>query len=156
MKTIKVKGNRVELFDSISELTAERDHAINKLITMQMGIGDGMDSVAKHLSQLFTYVQQDKKEETLQEIKNLHNNYYMMIEGISPKSLCFAVFVNSINRKTRYSVKTEHAQETIDELYKMGITSEQVKPQVDALKKKLMTNFVSSFLIDLTMEKTPI
>lgn len=156
MRTINVRRNRIELFDSISELTADRDHAINKLVVMDLNIGSDMPSVAKHLSKLFAYLADGKNAEAQQEAKNLHNNYFMMIEGINPRSLSFAVFVKSINRKLRYVVTSEEAKNTADELFRMGIKADQVEEQLTSLKKKLMSNFEPSFLIDLETEEMPI
>ena len=147
MKSIKVKGRTIELFDSISELTAERDHAINKLVVMDLQIGSTMENVYQHLSQLSSYASQNRQDEVIQEVKNLHNNFFMMINNVNMKSLTFAVFVNKIDGKYRKATTSEEAQKVLDELLKIGIKSSEVQEQVSSLKKKLMTNFEPSFLI---------
>ena len=155
MKTLKIKSNTIELFDSITEMTAERDHAINKLIVLDMNVGSTMEHVFQHLSQLSSYAANNKPDEVNQEVKNLHNNFFMMINGINVKYLTFAVFVNKINGRHVKVTTSEEAQAVLDKVLPMGITNSEVLEQLNSLKKKLMTNFEPSFLIGLEVSQGP-
>jgi len=152
MHTIKIGGFRkhtIELYDSIKEITAERDHALNCMITIDLGIGADMDSVAEHFNTLHEHLSNGHREAAQQEAVNLHNNFFMMIEKINTKSLCFALLVKSIDKQPQYDLTDEGCKKVIRKLSHMGLRQSQVEELLSDLKKKLSRNFIPSFLIDM-------
>jgi molybdopterin converting factor small subunit len=147
MIELKIGSNKVELISSLTELTAEREHAINKLVVMDINVGSTMQHVYQHLSQLSLYASENKPDEVNQEVKNLHNNFFMMINGLNLQSLALTPFIKSINGKHKNATTSEEAKNVSDELLKTGITQDQIQDQLNSLKKKLMANFEPSFLI---------
>ena len=152
MRTIKIKGvfrnSEVRLFDSIKELSIERYRELKNLSLQDIGIGSDIDSVAEHFSRLHTLLTNEKTTEALQEAKNLHNNFYYMIEKIDIKSFCFVAMIESINGKNIYDFSEEGVKKTIKKLSDLGLKQIQVNDIVEDVKKNLTKNFNPIFLID--------
>jgi hypothetical protein len=146
------KINRVILFDSIKELTADRYHELNKLMMLDFGVGSDINSVAEHFSRFHTLLSSGKVDEATQEAKNLHNNFYYIIQGINIRSFCFAAMIKEINGKSVFGFSQQEISERIDKLCQMGLKQTDVQDIVDDVKKNLSRNFEPIFLIDTEMK----
>lgn len=142
------KKRKITFFADIKELTAERENEINKLSLIEIGVGSNMEAVGAHLQNLFDFLGAQKIQEATKEAINLHNNYYMMIEGLSTDSLMLALFLQKIDDKYYNDLSEEGLKETSKALVKTGITHGEASEILDSLKKKLLATFNRSFLID--------
>ena len=86
MKEVNVNGKfgktQIYLYSDIKEMPIKRYHELGKLILNEINIGDSIEDLPRHFSSLYQYVGNNNQEESLQEIKNLHNNLFNAIQGI--------------------------------------------------------------------------
>ena len=145
---IRLLKDKVELYSSIKELTAERDHEFHKMSMRDAGIGSTMEDYNAHVSKLVAYLMNDKVEDALQEGKNMHNCYFYAINKINTKSLVFATLIKSINGKEYTGTTVEEHRDAILKLSKSGLKASEMEELLTEVKKKLMANLNPTFLID--------
>lgn len=145
MRTIKIGlFKKAKIYDSIKELTIERDHEFRKLLLQDLGVGSDMGAITKHFGALHAYLSNGKIPESLQEAKNLHNTFYYIIQGINIKSYCFAALVYEIGGKKVTDFSSEGIKETLNKISGMNIG--QVEDILFDVKKNLIQNFEPLFL----------
>ncbi len=132
-----VGTNRVELWDSTDELPMPRYHKFNKYLLFESGIGSTREDVDQHLMALSQMVAREDRFHAHQEILNLRQNLYFMIDDFHPKSMCFAVMIKSINGKPCDDISEFGLQKTLAKLNQHGLAFGLVKATVEYLKKKL-------------------
>ena len=145
---VKLKKGTIEFYDGIREMPIINKHNLGKLVIQDLQIGDDINSVSRHFETLHKYIGLGKYDEAVSEAKNLHNNFYYMIEGMDISSYSFITFVKSINKEAYNDLSLSGVKETIHRLSDMGLTVGHVEDLLFDLKKKLTMNFVYSFLID--------
>lgn len=157
MKTIKI-GNilstKIELYDSCKEMPIERYNELQKLMLIDVGIGSTVEDFNLRFSKLQSYVEAEKKDESLNEMANLFRSFYLMINDTSMWSYSFLCFVKSIDGKD-YVFNEDTLKEDILMLSKKGLTVGHCETHISELKKKLMTNWSHFFLtviMDLEMQ----
>lgn len=152
MKTVKTKGliksHSIKLYESIKELPISRFHEFQKLMLQDMGVGSDMDSIANHFSTLHHLLINNKSSEALQEAKNLHNNLFMMVQGIGIKSFCFASLIHSIDGELVTDLSSEGAKELVSKIEKTRLSYSDVSEIVENVKKNLSRSFDPTFLIN--------
>lgn len=149
MKEVKINGGiEIKFYDSIKELPILRYHEFQKAALQDSGIGSDMTAVSAHLSLLHKFLNADKKGQAMRETINLHNNLFFMLEGVNIKSFCFAAMIFSINGKPLNDISEENVKRVIKHLSKNGLTIGLVEDTVEEIKKKLISNFDPSFLVD--------
>src|SRR6478752_785501 len=87
----------ITLYSSIKELPIELSKKFNNYLLQDAGIGNTIESVDDHLARLMVFVGEGKKEETLEELKNLRYNLFTMISEWDYESLSFGCMVKAIN-----------------------------------------------------------
>jgi hypothetical protein len=111
-------------------------------------IGDDMGAVGSHFSEWHKYIQLGQYNEAVQETKNLHNNFFNMINEIGIKSYSFATFIHSINDEHFTDLSKNGIDRTTKRLSLAGLTYGMVEDILFELKKKLTANYQRAFLID--------
>lgn len=97
MKTLKVNGKTVKVYDGIDEMPVVNFQKYNRCLLIDSGIGSDVDSVDSHIVKLARLVHAGDKEKALQELQNLRQNLYMINNCISPKHMAFAAVVHSVD-----------------------------------------------------------
>lgn len=142
MRTEKIAGHTVKLYDSIEELPISRYHAFNKYLMYDLGIGADFQSVDTHIVRLARFIESDKRK-AIKELENLRSNLYFIIEGINPEHMAFAALISEVDGKRRDDLSEEGVKDTLrlfkDEpkgLYKLLI---------EAVKKKISEELKTFF-----------
>ena len=132
-----IGGKRVELYDSTDELPMHLYHKFNKYLLFESGIGSTREDVDQHLMALSQMVQRGDKLNAHQEILNMRQNLYFMVDDFHPKALSFAVMIKSINGKPCTDYSEFGLQKTLAKLSQNGLAFGLIKATVEYLKKKL-------------------
>lgn len=131
-----LRWTKMELFDSIKEISAERDHEIERLFVLDAGVGSDMKSVYKHHSLINKFLANGKVEEAMEEQRNLMNNYYMIVNGLDVNSFCFMGMIKSIDGEDLIDLSEGNLKGKIKELSKRGLTKDIVSNEIAEVKKK--------------------
>lgn len=137
MKSIEINGKKVKLYDSIDEMPIVNFQKYNKCILIESGLGSDTFSIDEHIIRVAKYVNSGDKAKALQELQNMRQNVYMIINNVSPKSLAFAALIHSIDGKEQKDLSDTHLQEIIDEINDLPYG--EFISIIEGLKKKLST-----------------
>lgn len=132
----KIAGHWVELYASVN-MPLENYKKFNRFCLLDAGVGGDLNEIAERLNRVRAFIDSDK-ELAKQEIENLKTSLFLIAEEISPRYLCFAPLVHSLD-----GVKwTDLSDEGCKKL--MHILRAEKTPRFDYLialiKKKLRLN----------------
>ena len=135
MKTIIIKNHKIKLYDSIDELPIVNFQKYNKCILIDSSLGSDVESIDNHIVNIAKYINTGDKVKALQELQNMRQNMYMVVNKVSPKYMAFAALIYSIDDKEQKDLSDSHLQELIDYL---GETPHSLLVDIlTGLKKKL-------------------
>ena len=137
MKTVFIKGKKIQLYDSIDEMPIVNFQKYNKCVLIDSGLGSDIDSIDNHIVDIAKYVKNGDTKNALQELQNMRQTMHMIVSGVSPENLAFAALIYSIDGVEQKNLSDEHLQEIINELNELpfGLFIDLV----EKLKKKLST-----------------
>jgi hypothetical protein len=135
MKTIEINGQKVEFYSSIKELPIDVRKKFDHYMIQDAGIGSSMEDVDAHLSKAFTFVANDKREDAMEELKNLRLNIFSMIAELNHKSLAFACLVARVDGQGVQDYSAEGLAALVE---KLNITEQQVIDILEEVKKNLI------------------
>lgn len=144
MRTEKINGHKVEIYDSIDELPIVRFQQYNKMMLVDSGIGSDLSDIDIRISRTIAYIMQKEPKSAIKEMENLRQTIYFIHEGISPKNLAFAALVKSIDGK-----ETNDISCLLEE--KKGI----MDSIIESIKKKIQQDLTLYFpeVFESAMEK---
>lgn len=98
MRTVKVSGKVLRMYDSIDELPIRNFQKYNKFLLIDSGIGSDADDIDAHIVKIAKFIKIDKAK-AYAELHNLRNSLFMVANEISPKHLAFVSLIHSIDGK---------------------------------------------------------
>lgn len=140
MQLMNINGNRLDMYDSITELPVLNFHEFNRNLIIDAGIGSDMEAIDAKLARLSRLIQSDKKEAALTDIMNIRTGLYMILNGISPKMRAFIAMIKTLNGEAVTNYSEENVQRITKELHRKGLTIGKVKGFLSMAKKKRNRN----------------
>lgn len=131
---------KVVLYSSIKEMPVDLAKKFQRQLLQDLGIGNTIEDVDDHLARLMQYVSQDKKTETIEELKNLRFNLFTQLSEWSFKSLAFGCLIQSVNDQPVLDYSEDGLQVLISKLSEVGLTVSMVEEELEDIKKKLIRN----------------
>jgi len=134
MKTVKIGGYTLELYDSIDELPIKRFHKFNKYMLVDSGIGSDLNDINAHIAKISKYIDSDTKSAKA-ELENLRQSLYMISEETNIKHLSFAPLIYSINGERVYDLSDDNIKHI---MHKLGnIKKGFLDRLIESVKKKI-------------------
>lgn len=140
MRTEIIGKHRIEMFNSIEELTAERFAIWNKMLLIDSGLGSDMAAVDDHITRAIQFINKGKQENAVQELLNMRNSFYFILENLSPKHLSYAVMIAKIDGKPMTDLSDDNLRSVVAQLGEWGATRSWLDKISDQLKKKFKRN----------------
>lgn len=140
MKAIDVNGTQVILYSSIKELPVDLAKKFQRQLLQDLGIGNTIEDVDDHLGRLMEFVKADKKDEAIEEIKNLRYNLFTQLSEWDYRSLGFACLVHSLGGQVLTDYSDEGLAEITSRLSAAGLTTAMVQDVLEDVKKNLIKN----------------
>jgi len=140
MRTLNLKGGKVQIWESCKELPARRWNDFQKYLIQQIGIGSDIADVERHHNNLFQFLAAGKIQEAQNESFNLFQNIVYTIKNINIQHIAFGCFIYSIKGKPISDYSEANLIAVIDKLSDMGLTQGHVEDILDDVKKKLILN----------------
>lgn len=135
MKTIKLAGKSVEIYDAIDELPIIRFHKYNKMLLIDAGVGSDLADFDKHFERILQYLNLKDTKAAVTELQNLRQNVYFIQSNISPRNLAFATLVKSVDGKECNDLSDDGLRKTL-ELFN-DAPAKAFASEADAVKKKI-------------------
>jgi hypothetical protein len=134
MRTAKISGKTVEMYDSIDELPIVRFHAYNKMLLIDAGIGSDLSDWDAHVEKTIRFLRSNKPDLAEKELDNLRQNVYFIQSGVSPKHLAFCTLIKSVDKKPYNDMTTDGLRKVL-ELF-ADAPNADLTAQMEAVKKK--------------------
>lgn len=154
MKELEFNHTKISLYTSIKELPIETSKKFQHYLLQDVGIGNTIEEVDEHLSRLMEFLRSDKKDDAVEETKNLRFNLFSMLSEWHFKSLSFACLIRDVNGEPVKDYSPEGLNKLIEKLSEAGLSNSMVEDALEEVKKNLIRNGNSIFLNSL--EKTPV
>lgn len=117
MKNITLNGITLEIYDSIEEMPVVNFQKYNKYVLIDSGLGSDIDDIDTHLVNLAKLIKTDLKKAS-QELQNMRQNMYMVVNEISPKYMAFAALIHSVDGKELTDLSDDNLKRIISKLDK--------------------------------------
>lgn len=135
MRTVKLAGKTVELYDDIESLPMLRYHKYNKMLLIDAGVGSDLADFDKHIEKAMRLAKGKTPQLAVTELENLRQNVYFIQSEVSPRYLAFAALVKSIDGTPCEDLTDDGLQKVLKKL--STATNKEVTAQLDAVKKKI-------------------
>lgn len=150
MRKVLLNNKIVELYDSIEELPIVNFQKFNRYMLIDAGIGSDINDVDSHITKVAKFIKSDKVK-ALQELQNMRQNMFMIINEISPKHLAFATLIHSINGKEITDLSDENLSAIIDSF--RSVKRSKIIDLLDRFKKKINSELELYFPDNFTDHK---
>lgn len=134
MKLVTIGKHKVLLYGSIEELPIVRYHKYNKMLLVDAGLGSDLNAVDGHIERAVRFIKTDQRKEAATELENIRQTIYMILQGMNPKHMAFAVLVSEIDGKQYNDMSDEGLQRIVELLG--DVPTGDVKTAFEAVKKK--------------------
>lgn len=135
MKLVTIGKHKVLLYGSIEELPIVRYHKYNKMLLVDAGLGSDLNAVDGHIERAVRFIKTDQRKEAATELENIRQTIYMILQGMNPKHMAFAVLVSEIDGKQYNDMSDEGLQRIVELLG--DVPTGDVKTAFEAVKKKI-------------------
>lgn len=115
MKRLLIKNKVVRVYDSIDELPIVNFQKYNKYILIDSGIGSDVDDIDKHIVKIAKLMKQDTKK-AMQELQNMRQNMFMVVNQVSPKYLAFAALIHDVDGKKVTDLSDENLKNILEDI----------------------------------------
>lgn len=151
MKTVTIKNRVIKIYDSIDEMPIVNFQKYNKCLLIDSGLGSDANSIDEHIVKIAKYINKDDKAKAIQELQNMRQNMYMVVNKVSPKYMAFAALIYSIDGVEQKDLSDSHLQEIIEELNE--VPHSFIIDILGILKKKLSSELETYFPNDFESAK---
>lgn len=140
MRTIKINGSSLEMWDSVDTLPAFNYINHSRLAMLDVGIGSDLDAVTRHWRQLAKYSEMGDKDGMSKTLSNYLQTLQFIVSNTSPEMMSFVSFIRSIDGKLVEDYSDDNARAIVQQLSKKGLTVGIVRGFLNSVKKKLKGN----------------
>lgn len=153
MKEFQLGKHKVSIYNSIDELPMARFHKYNKMLLVDAGLGSDLNAVDGHIERAVRYIKNDQRNEAAQELQNLRQSIYLVMQQTMPNHLSFATLVASIDGKPMDDLSDDGLRKVVEILSDVPIND--VTAQSEAVKKKIDEELTLYFpdTFDSSLEK---
>lgn len=136
MRIEKIKGHRIEIYDSIDELPISRFQKYNKYMLIDSGVGSDMQDIVSRITRAEKYIKNNPNLAVI-ELENMKQAIYLVSEEMSPKYMAFAVLVHKIDGRETNDMSEAGLQEVLQRI--SDIQKGWLDRVLDSVKKKIDT-----------------
>jgi hypothetical protein len=131
----------LKIYQDIDEMPVDRYNIFNLYSLKDAEIGNTMEDVGRKYTTLATLVITKQNDKANQELNNLFQTHWSIINKLNYKSLAFMSMIHSIDDQEVQDLSEENLILLTSQLSKKGLTMRIVKEEIDSLKKKLLFNW---------------
>ncbi len=135
MKTVNIRGKRVELYDSIDELPIRRFHKFNKYMLIDSGIGSDLNDIDTHIYKIMRFINMDDKYNANTQLENLRQSLYMILQENNIKHLSFITLIKSIDGVELIDLSDDNIRSLSEMFNEKPVTF--INKLITAIKKKV-------------------
>lgn len=142
MRKLTLNGHAVTIFDSIDELPIVNFSRYNKFLLIDSGIGSTLEDIDAHIEKVAQFIPVNTKN-AIQELQNLRQAMYFVMQEVSPKHLAFAALIIDIDDVKVSNVSDDILHELLKKLN--GTKNSDITSLLEDIKKKINFEFAMYF-----------
>ena len=142
MRTVKLAGKKVEIYDAVDEFPITRFHKYNKYLLIDVGVGADLANVDNHIERAMRFIAINPTH-AIQELENLRQSIYLIQQEISPKYWAFAVLVKSIDGVEQNDLSDDGLRKILETLG--SATATETDQILESVKKKIDSDLADYF-----------
>ena len=150
MKTYSIHGKVIKVYDSIDEMPIINFQKYNKYILLDSGLGSDLNSIDSHIVNLARLINTDQKK-AIQELQNLRQTMFLIINELSPKYMAFASLIYSVDGKKIENLSDDNLKEVLFQIKE--VPHSLIYDFLEWFKKKLTTELETYFPSDFCSPK---
>lgn len=143
MKTVKLNGHKVAIYDSIDELPMVRFHKYTKMLLVDAGVGSDINDFDAHIERATRYIRNGDNESGAKELENLRQCVYLILSEQSVRDLSLACLVAEIDGKRHDDLSEEGLAKVLQMLG--GTPRKEFTEILDEVKKKIDAELMTYF-----------
>ena len=133
---VKAGKYRVELWDDLNEIPANRLQEFNVAVLVDAEIGGDLSAVDGHIEKMLKLIKTGDSEKLTNQLMGMRQSIYFVVQKVSPRHKAFVSLIKTINGKPIDSLNEEKVKDVIDKLSGEGLTETRIKQIVEEVKKK--------------------
>jgi len=145
MKVVHHKGHKLEMYDSIQDIRADRFHEYNRFLLLDSGIGSDVEAVDSKLSKINQYLSKGDVDSAKLEAHSLQQALRFIITNTSPEMSAFVALIHRLNGKVITDLSVENVQGVIKQLGRNRWSIGKIRSLFSEVKKNLTLNSKSFF-----------
>lgn len=140
MTTIRWKGNKVVIDDSIQDLPIDRYQIFNINVLLDAGIGSDVNAFGQRCVRIKRMIKTNP-DGAVKEVDNMYQNVVWQVENVSPKARAFAALVVELNGEKIGLMSEGMVDEVVERLTKQRMPWSMLSDAVDRVKKNFEREF---------------
>ena len=136
MKTLKVNGHTVEIYDTAETMTMKRYQRFNKYLMIDNEVGSDFTDFNNRMSKAITYLKKGMQNEAVKELDNWRQMVFNAFMEYSPQGMALAILVDKIDGEKYNDITAGGLKKVLDKLDEIGLTQETATNTVSEVKKK--------------------
>lgn len=133
----------VRYYASLDELPAYRWKEARKWMLVEGGIGGDLPAIHNRFLRMGMFLAGDKIPYAGQERRHLHNAFYILLKGITPRWRAFACLIQSLNNESCCDLSEDGLDRALATLYDYGIGAGQLDQLLSAVMDQLNKEWLS-------------
>lgn len=143
MRTLDLNGMEIKIYDDIDELPIINFQKYNKYIMLDAGLGSDVDSIDRHIVNIAKLINANDKKKAMQELQNMRQNMYLIVNELSPKYMAFASLIHSIDGQVVTDLSDSNLKSIIERI--RTVKNYKIIDLLMWLKKKLYSELEQYF-----------
>ena len=135
MKTVRIGGHELKVYDGIEDMPVRRFHRFSKCLMMDAGIGSDLTAVDAHISRAAAWFRSGDGEKAAKELENLRLSVHLVQEGTNLRGMAFACLVAEVDGHKTDSLDDGALADLIDRL--PDLTQRELSEIIGESKKKI-------------------
>jgi len=138
---VKVKGHKIEIFDSIQELGILRFQKFNKYQMQSNEVGSNFQDYDNRTNKALSFLEKEMVQEAIQELSNRRLTVFNAYNENPIQGKAFAVMVKRIDDKHYHGTSPDEVDEILAHLERIGLSHITSIETLTEVKKKSKINF---------------
>jgi hypothetical protein len=132
---IKHNGNKIQIYDSIEDLPADRFNKYNRGLMIDAGIGSDIQAFNDRINAIRALIDSEPKKAKI-ELSNMQNSVLFVMSNTHPEQIAFCAVVKRVDGKDYGLTLTDlEVEEIHNKILEIGLPIKIIRSAIEFVKK---------------------